>query len=129
MYRILAMTALLASVLLVACESRPDYESCLMTDQMKQDCDGAALAQQCAASQTDCYVSCVVKKHPQCPGSEESPCMIFQYRKIGETESYSHGPFCTYSCTGDVDCGNGARCMPVLDKQYCVPNVQSTTPL
>ena len=108
------VAALLAAGL--SCGEKQDFQSCPMTQSMKDDCQ----AQQ---SQTQCstYSSCAVMEHPQCPSG---PCMIYQYRQVGRPDPYKTEPFCTFECSrqSPADCPAGSKCMPFLAGSYCVPN-------
>jgi len=100
------------------CESKEQFEPCEMSDKMKADCDFDSLLGQCEGLETDCYASCAVVEHPQCL---DGPCLIYQYREIGSTDTYKSTPFCTLECGGNAQCPEDSECLPFLDKDYCIP--------
>lgn len=103
----------------LACGTGSHYEPCRLNDRMLKDCDLSLLDSQCEVSQTDCYATCVVLDHPECP---DGPCMLFQYRPQGSAEFYRSGPFCAAPCTQENStCPDGGMCIKAAGAYYCVP--------
>jgi len=115
------------------CDSKEEFETCEMSEKMKSDCDFDSLTKTCDEFKTTCYASCMVGDHPQCL---DGPCMIFQFRQLGSTDTYKSTPFCTMECKkadpcpaegACDDCPKGSTCLPFLDKFYCVPDEHIVT--
>jgi len=88
------------------CDKEEKFQSCPMTDQIKEDCKSDT-------------VSCVVAVHPQCP---DDVCLIYKFKNITTGDLWVSEPFCTLECAAAEDCPADSTCFDYLDKKYCVPN-------
>ena len=120
---------------LLSCGKEGEYAPCSMPKDMKNECELSTdraktsgneqwLKDQCEGSGLECQISCVVGSHPEC---DNNPCVQYNYKNLETgTQFTSTSPFCSKECTPDKDgkspvCGDDALCMPILDKNYCIP--------
>jgi hypothetical protein len=116
------------ALVVVACQTKDDFEQCAMTERVQADCKAAIAvgSDQCSEAEVFCYDSCVVKDHPQCV---DGPCVMYESRLIGETQPVNsvEVSFCTVPCHAEA-CPADATCRKILSlKTSCTKDSECTT--